>query len=136
MNPELWDVLHDGAVTRVVEGSSGTVIISVEIGYLRDRFPPPGEGFIITLINTDVLRFEAHDENPVITGAEIAAEKLWILSGREEGGCIKVSCGHGDLVLRYERADLALDTGQPLDFDQLSAECEHYWEEFGSNSEA
>jgi hypothetical protein len=125
-----WDLLHDGTVARL-ERRGDRVSMLVEVSYLRDRFEPSGDGFVLELLGCTQVDFALH-EGPTSSFDEIAPYQVTILSADEaEDGGVVVWTGDGVLRLRYESLALRFDHGGALSLAALDECARAYWDAFG-----
>ena len=131
MDTELWELLHDGTIAKLDRMSSGELRITLEIEYVRQMFDGEGTSLFIYLTDCDVLRYEAYDGSiPIDDLEQLVREELSFICAREEDGQIKVSCGYGDVCLRYRTARVELDDERPITRYDLEDACSRYWEAF------
>lgn len=139
LNPDLWNVLHDGSIDSISGSVPGEISLSVGISYLRDLFEDPGESIAITLHDCTRISFKDADRLEAIEDiAAISALELGILS-TEVGH--EVFCSHrhggaccGTLSIVAAGFSLSLDTGRPIELEDLFAAAETYWTCFSNPS--
>jgi hypothetical protein len=140
--PDIWDLLHDAIIIRIEGRLPGTLALEIECDYLRDRFPSPGERFILTL--SDCTRFEFRpwtDGTVAVTRFdELASRRLWVLSAERGDGCCKVRCNEhipkgngGELWVSASACEVCLDDGTEVSLPVLKRVVGEYWEEFSSS---
>mgnify|MGYP001560042530 CR=1 FL=1 len=134
MNPEFWNVLHDGFITGVSGSVPGDVQLGVEIDYLRQRFADPGDRIVLTLHGCTALSYHPFDEVPVTDFTVLAQAKPQILRAKDWTDASLVECAAGDLRITATGAALALDNGRPLSLEELGATAGAYWAEWSERS--
>ena len=126
---EVWEYLHDGTVSCVRGEMPGEVIVTVEIPYLRSRFPGSGEAFELLLHNCTQFEFEPYDGPLVSTIPALSKLGLEVLSLSSEEP-IGVNCSGGTLALQYEAVSIQLDSGEAVTLAELDAANLAYWDEW------
>ncbi|PKV11351.1 hypothetical protein CVO74_20240 [Xanthomonas prunicola] len=135
MDSSLWNLLHDGSIERVDGSVPGDVSLLVSIGYLRNRFPGEGTGFVVLLSGCTHFTFHPYDEPVLSDLAAIAALEPEILSAKA-GDPLEICCVMGTLSVRYKSCALSLDNGPPVALSELDAASEAYWREWSERSRA
>lgn len=140
LHQDLWNVLHDGIIESISGTVPGEVQLRVGITYLRELFEDPGESVLITLHDCTRVSFKDCDTSETISDlAAISALELEILSTEVDdqlfcsyGGPRDFPCG----TLAFEAAgfSLALDTGRPIELEDLFAVATTYWTAFGNRN--
>lgn len=130
MNPNIWDVLHDGSIECIAGAVPGNVELTISIIYLRERFSDVGgDSILVTLRDCAVLEYKAWDSDKIVTDfSSIMDADLEILGAGELG---VVACAEGELRVSASGFSLALDSGRVISFDELSTVAREYWDEFG-----
>ncbi len=134
MNPEFWNVLHDGFITHVGGSVPGDVQLAVEIDCLRRRFADPGDRIVLTLHGCTTLSYQPFEEEPLTDFAAIAEAQPEILHAKEWTDASFVECVGGDLRVTAIGFSLALDNGRPISLDELCAAAEAYWAEWSERA--
>ncbi len=134
MDPDCWNILHDGYIVDVAGELPGDVRLAVEIDYLRGRFAEPGNRIVLTLHDCTGLTYHPFDEPVIADFPAIAAAHPQILRARNWTDPGFVECPGGDLKVDAAHASFSLDGGIPLSLDQLKAAAEAYWTEFEERS--
>ena len=127
----LWDVLHDGCITRLAR-SGPRVSVSVSCEYLRSRFSEPGDGFVLELLDVTHVALAPPGGAAVQTSLDeiTASEELYILSGElEKSGEVVVHTDGGALRLHYGALALRFDSGAALAPSALRQAAHAYWDE-------
>lgn len=133
MSVELWNLLHDGSLTKLSGQVPGRVELTVEIDYLREIFRPAGRGFVVTLTGCTRLEFQPWDAESAVTNfAELARLEPELLSADERDDLITVTCVDGVLRLVYSSASVRLDTGRGITLAELESAAQNYWDELES----
>jgi hypothetical protein len=135
VDSSLWNLLHDGSIERIDGSVPGDVSLLVSIGYLRNRFPGEGIGFVVLLSGCTHFTFQPYDEPVVSNLAAISALEPEILSA-EAGDPLEVSCVMGTLSVSYQSTALFLDSGASVALSELDAASEAYWREWSERSRA
>lgn len=126
MTPSTWGVFHDGVINRIEGAVPGTVLLSMEIGYLRAMFPGEGTSFSIRLDECAALKYHEYDEAPTTDLNEIQRrepEVLYVTSERP----LVLDCLMGTLELTDAQMSVALDNGTQVSEQELVQACELYW---------
>jgi hypothetical protein len=126
MTPSTWGVFHDGVIKRVEGVIPGTVLLSLEIRYLRAMFPGEGTSFKIRLHECTKLKYNEYDEAPTTDLTKIQdrePEVLYVTSERP----LVLDCVMGTLELAYTGMSVALDDGTQVSEHELVDACELYW---------
>lgn len=126
MDPTLWNLFHDGVLTRVECAVPGEVRLFVHIPYLRAKFPGTGTGFDVVLSDCSQLSYEVWDEDGTFGLTDIGHIKPVILSA-EPGTPLKIFGAGGTLTLQYRSAEVFVDSGAPTTLEELDAASEAYW---------
>jgi hypothetical protein len=129
MDPEPWNLLHDGTIVGLERDLADTVTVAIECTYLRVRFPDGGTRFVLALAECRELVYTPYDEPPIEELAAIADSEPAIAEAKLEDGVLRVWGGAGEFRMVYRDATLALDT-RPLDIADLRAVVEAYWREW------
>lgn len=124
-----WNLLHDGKVTGI-ERTGDRVSMSIDIPYLRARFPEPGTAFRIELFECSDVEYTPYDGSAVSSFDEIVRSKADLVTTKNEDGVVVVWGSRGVLRLRYANLALSFDHGAPLALAALEACAEAYWDEW------
>ena len=131
MDTELWELLHDGTITNLARMATGELRISLEIDYIRQMFDGDGTSLLVYLTDCDVLRYVPYDGSlPISDFEQLVQEELSFICARDEDGQVKVSCGYGDVCLRYGVARVELDNERSITRRELEDACSRYWDAF------
>ena len=136
MNPDIWDILHDGGIVGATGHVPGTVRLEIDIQYLRERFPDAGSKIVLTLLECSRIDFSKYEDNLPHGLVELADISPDILGACEADGCNEVTCavlkGSGG-ILRVAATDfsLSLDSGRIITLDELKYVAKAYWKSFG-----
>lgn len=77
------------------------------------------------------MQYEPYNSHfPITDWQAILGEEVEILSARSENETIRISCGYGDLCLRYDELRIELKNGAVIHPNQLLNACKTYWEKF------
>jgi len=129
----LFTALHDGTITAVSEQVSGTIILVVDIEYLRERFTDHGEEIRIILEDCTLFEFLLYMNDIRIRDlAEVARREYGIINAINTDGVCHVHCDDGTLLLACGGYSIELDSGRILSLDELVGEANAYWDAFGS----
>ena len=132
MNADVWNVLHDGPIVRIIGTIPGDIQFAIAIGYLRERFHDPGDCILLTLHGCTSLSYEHWDSGAVSTDfASILSVEPEILSADEP---TTVFCDSGTLRVHASDFSLALDSGRAITLDELFAVSEAYWTEWSDRA--
>jgi hypothetical protein len=129
MPRDTWAAFHDGSVTRIEGTLPGTLRLRIEIQYLREMFPTPGDAFAVTLTGCTRFSFAEYDQPPIEDLARIAALEPEILY---VGGLdpLTLDCNDGTLALEYATMRVSLEDGQPVAYQELKVAWDKYWDAF------
>jgi hypothetical protein len=135
MNPDTWEVFHDGIISKIEGSMPGDLSIHIEITYLREMFPGEGKGFIVTLKNCSSFEYEEYlvegrVEIP-IKDMVIIAQKKPILLYVDCTDPVVIDCAIGTLRIEYMTAESSLDSGESVSDEQLIEASKSYWKNFG-----
>lgn len=143
LHQDLWNVLHDGTIDSISGTVPGEIQLRVGITYLRELFGDPGESILITLHDCTRVSFKDCDTPGTITDlAAIATLELEILSTEVDDQVFCTYCIYGTPnqtrygTLAFEAAgfSLALDTGRPIELEDLFTVATTYWTAFGNQN--
>lgn len=134
MNPDFWNILHDGVITHVSGSVPGDVRMDVEISYLRERFAEPGDRIVLTLQGCTALSYLPFEDPPVTGFTALAAVRPEILRAKDWTDASIVECNNGDLRVTATYAALSLDSGREISLAELQTVAEAYWTEWSSRS--
>ena len=143
--PDIWNVLHDAIVVGVSAPAPGDVALELACDYLRDRFPDPGNRFVLTLHSCDRLEYRpwTDEENAITDFSEIERRRLWVLSADPVDGHCKVLCSEailkgigGTLTVSSSAAFLRLDTGRDVSLAEIMQVATEYWDEWEAAGKA
>jgi hypothetical protein len=128
MSVELWNMLHDGSITKI-QGSLPDIALNVEIMYLREMFPGKGESFIVQLSDCTLFEYQPYEESEAVTNlCEIALLEPEMLMARTDTEVIVIGCTEGYLRIRYESFSISLDNGMAITLEALENACKEYWD--------
>jgi len=131
---DIWNLLHDGEITAIGGTVPGYVRITVNIAYLRRRFSPEGDSFVITLRNCTILQLKPYNEPVETDFQKIVSSKVEFLSTESSDCPIKLATTVGELEIDFQTFELSLDTGAIISYDQLDEASRNYWDAFASRS--
>jgi len=126
---DLWNILHDGTIAQIRGKVPGDIRLRIEIEYLRNMFPPPGQSIYVTLTNCRRMQLMA---SPKKAKRALSEKSVTILSAKGDDGGIVVRSTEGDLVLEYDSFELELDSGEAISLEQLAQASKQYWETLAS----
>ena len=135
MDPDLWNIFHDGSIETIVGSVPGIVRLSVAIVYLREMLPGEGTGFKVVLSGCTEFSHAEFDRPSITDLSAIAALEPEILSA-ESSSPLKITCGTGTLTLQYQTASVYLDSGAPVTMEELGAACNAYWDAWSKRARA
>lgn len=125
----VWNVLHDGEITAASQ-TPGTLTLFVNIPYLRRRFTPIGDSFVLKLSGVTEVRFVTFDGRPEALDEQLKDGSPEILRTESEGMPVVIHTTLGQLTLAFERIEITLDTGSHVTFQTLSEAAGAYWNEW------
>jgi hypothetical protein len=113
-----------------------SLMLLVDIFYLRQFFADAGRDFRIHLLNGQAQSFERWDQLPATREEAICqlveALEPEILDAHRVGDQLRVVCAEGLLTLSYATHRLFLDTGREISLEELQAVATRYWTSFGA----
>jgi hypothetical protein len=135
----IWNNLHDGEIT-VMGRSASELAIFVNIPYVRKRFKPAGDSFLLRLRGFRAIEYVDYEGNNRTSDPdEIENRGIEILSTQSSGVPVKISTTQGYLNLDFDVLEIFLDTGQQVEFEAVGLACREYWDEWeaqaGQNQE-
>ena len=133
MTPSTWGVFHDGVIKRVEGTVPGTLVLSLEIRYLRAMFQGEGTSFSVRLDECTKLRYNEYDESPTTDLNKIQEREPEVLYVTSEQPLV-LDCVMGTLELAYGHMSVALDNGTQVSEQELVDACELYWKRWQERS--
>lgn len=130
----IWNVLHDGEITAVSEDGD-TLTMFVSIPYLRRRLKPLGDSFVLTMAGVRRVEFRDFGGRTGSLRDELETGTPEILSTESEAMPVTVETTMGQLVLDFDSIQIALDTGESVDYSAIEKVCDEYWTEWKAKSE-
>ena len=130
----IWDLLHDGEIT-VAKQHRDTLIMFVSIPYVRSRFNPLGDSFVLTLSGLRRAVFSDLSGNSSSLQEALEGYTPEILSTDSKSMPLLVATNLGELTLDFEDIDFALDTGQRVAYEAIEKACKEYWAELRANTQ-
>jgi len=133
---QIWNTLHDGALTRLWESAPNQIVIQVEIEYLANRLKGNYNNIFVKLNNCTLFEYEQHwSKNDIrhyssVKELEGISPGLMALSCDEESDHLRINDICGVIKTRYDSAELTLENGDPLSFKELDKVAEEYWNDF------
>jgi hypothetical protein len=120
MNPGVWNCFHDGEIVSISGVIPGDLIVTIEIEYLREEFPEPGNHILLRLTQCDSLTFFCYETNQLTSGVDaLHGVDLEILGAELEGKSLVVAIDVGRLTLHYQTELIELDSGRKLSPSEL-----------------
>lgn len=129
-----WGIFHDGYISKIEGEVPGDLKVFVNILYLREMFHGDGEGFVITLSNCSKFEYQEYDEQPTDNLKEIESLEPEVLYVQSQDPLV-LDCSAGTLRLNYDSASIEIDSGMPVTDEELSKECDNYWEGWKKRNE-
>lgn len=137
----VFNAFHDGCIEDVVE-KPGQLILKISCQYLAALIDKSFEYFYLHLKDISKLQLVCWTEKQKIlaTVNEIFDPELEILTAKQEGKDILISCAvydhshgysGGDLILNCAETVLYDHNKQTLSIQVLKAICRQYWAAFG-----
>lgn len=134
--PDVFNVLHDGDIVAISGIVPGTVLLDIDIKYLRRRFPEPGKIIKLTIIGCTHFAYRDFDESKFITDlSAIEAFKPMIIGAVMRGEICDVDCLKGPLEITATDGSLSLDNGRPVSLEELIGIADAYWKEWSEHPE-
>jgi len=137
---QIWNILHDGALVDLQGNIPGELNIKVEIEYLANMLNGQYDNIFVKLENCSLFEYERNwskDEIQIyktikeLDGIEPA---LMALSCDEENDYLLIWDICGSIKTRYDSAELFLENGDSLSFDELYNASKEYWRNFGAKA--
>jgi hypothetical protein len=129
MKADVWGYFHDGTIERIEELGPGELILSLSALYLREMFPGTGSSFILSLSKCNLFQYQAYEQPPTQDIGEIEEQQLELLYIVSTDPLV-LGCSTGTLTISYQQLSLTLDTGEPIDLEQLQEASKKYWEQW------
>jgi hypothetical protein len=126
---EIWNVLHDGEIAAISD-DGGTLMMFVNIPYLRRRLTPLGDSFVLTLSRLTLLEFYSSDGTKTSLREELDIGTPAILSTDSASMPAMIETTMGRLILDFQRITFALDIGQAIEYEAIVKVGEEYWAEW------
>ena len=131
---EIWDVLHDGEISAIAGENSSSVTLFVHIPYLRRRFEPLGNSFILALDGVKEFKYLNSDGKREEIQDALDSEGITILSTNSESMPVTIYTGLGELVVDCAKITYSLDSGQEIEYAAIKNACIEYWDEWEAKS--
>ncbi|MDF7801062.1 hypothetical protein P4C99_16415 [Pontiellaceae bacterium B1224] len=134
---QIWNILHDGALVRLWELAPKNIVIQVEIEYLANKLNGHYNSIFVSLKNCTLFEFEQHWSKDdirhysTIQELEGITPGLMVLSCCEKEGHLEIDDISGVIRTKYDSAELTLENGNALTFEELDAAAKEYWDDFG-----
>src|SRR5262249_402687 len=126
-NVEILDVFHDGSIVEI-RGTLPTIMLSIEIPYLRNMFPGEGNSFWVKIFGCESIEFYNWEEGTRTKDLNsIQSEEPEILSVEQKGDIEQITCTKGEVEILYREMDFQLDSGDGVSFKELADGCSRYW---------
>ncbi len=132
MNPDTWNVLHDGRVVAA-RRDGDCIILIVRIEYLCGELPTAGDTLTLTLHGCDRFRWAGYDEPPTDDPARMP-DRAEIIGAVAQGDGLGVDGCYGELAVRYTSATVATAEGQMLAQAELEAAAGRYWRKWAERN--
>ena len=135
---QIWNTLHDGALVEIQGDVPGDLRVKVEIEYLANKLSGQKSNIWVNLKNCSLFEYErqlSKDETQTYQGPQELKDispSLMALSCDEEKDYLIIWDICGLIKTKYDAAELFLETGEPLTFEELDNVSKEYWEDFGS----
>ena len=133
MTPSTWGVFHDGVIKAIDGTVPGTLVLTIEIGYLRAMFDGEGSSFKVHLTGCTKMRYSDYDEEPTIDLEIIREREPEILYVTSEQPLV-LDCVMGPLELEYEQVSVELENGVQVGEQELISASELYWNRWRESS--
>ena len=130
----VWNTLHDGEITAA-RHTSGTLTLFVNIPYLRRRFEPMGDSFVLKLNGVTEVGFLDVDGKRETLDEQLEAGSPEILWTESEAMPVAIDTTMGKLILAFEHIEIALDTGATVAYRALYEAAGEYWDEWKQKAE-
>ncbi|EMN7262890.1 hypothetical protein WB865_001853 [Vibrio vulnificus] len=127
MERDSWGIFHDGYISKIEGTIPGELRVFVNILYLRGMFQGDGEGFVVTLSNCTMFEYQEYDEQPTRNLKDIEGLEPEVLYVQSKEPLV-LDCSAGTLRMSYDSATIEIDNGTPVTDNELSQECDNYWE--------
>jgi len=128
-DPATWRYFHDGYLVGARGSVPGTVVLEIEIPYLRAMFRGKGIGFVVTLRGCSRFEYHEFDEAATTDLAEIASKRPQILDVKSVDPVV-IGCTEGTLRPVYEEMRVSLKDGDSVTEAELDVATERYWDEW------
>jgi hypothetical protein len=134
---QIWNILHDGALVRLWESTPKNIVIQVEIEYLANKLNGNYNNIFVSLKGCTLFEYEQHWSKDDIRHYSSVEELegispgLMALSCDEKEDHLEITDICGVIRTKYDSAELTLENGDPLTFEELAAASKEYWDDFG-----
>ncbi|MDT7520644.1 hypothetical protein RAE19_18445 [Rhodoferax sp. TBRC 17660] len=133
MKRDIWGVFHDGVLKYIDDSVPGTLMLEVEIEYLRGMFDEPGTSFRIELTGHTKVVYSEYDEEPsqdITKIQERMPEILYVTSEQP----LLLDCVMGTLELEYDAMRVMLPSEVEVSYESLVSASDRYWSEWSVRS--
>ncbi|ROS01335.1 hypothetical protein EDC56_1770 [Sinobacterium caligoides] len=137
---QIWNNLHDGGLEDIQGDVPGDISITVDIAYLANKLPGNHETISVLLKNCTLFEYERYwtkDETQYYSSIEELRDiepGLEALSAEEQDGVLSIIDICGTIRTRYDVAQLFLQDGRQISFEDLNNASREYWDNFGAKS--
>ena len=138
---QIWNILHDGVLAEIKGDISGDLKIRVEIEYLARKLKGRFSSIFVTLKNCSLFIYERYwtkDNVQIFTSPnelEGITPAIVTLSCDEMDDHLLIDDICGSIKTRYDSAELTLENGDPLAFQELDNISKEYWDNFGAKQD-
>ena len=130
---DIWNVLHDGEITIMHRESPDVLVMFVSIPYVRRRIQPLGDSFRLRLGGFRGMAFSYDIDQNTFTELDYI-EGFEILDILSETMPAMIQLAEGKLMLDFDSLDIALDSGQPVAYEEVLRVAQEYWDEFAART--
>lgn len=130
---QIWNILHDGALVELQGKTPGDIKIKVKIEYLANKLKGRRDHIYVILKKCLMFEYERQlskdrvQTYKTIDELEGITPALMALSCDEENDYIIIWDICGSIKTKYDSAELKLEDGEPLSFEELDIASEEYW---------
>lgn len=137
MDPDTWNVLHDGRIIAAQGQIPGSLQLSIEIDYLCNYLPTQANYLIVNLSGCKRFDYQSHDGQFTQDPSLVAAMGITILSADAAPDHLNIAClgptASGELLLQYDTAQVTSAEGQTFSQSAIESAAETYWTNWQQN---
>nr|WP_319492530.1 hypothetical protein [uncultured Desulfobacter sp.] len=135
---QIWNIFHDGELVEIQGKTPGDIQIKVKIEYVANILKGNHNHIDVILKNCSLFEYErqwSKDSCQIyrtIKELEGISPALVALSCDEEFDYLVIWDICGSIKTKYDSAELKLEDGEPLSFEELDSASKEYWNNWGA----